>query len=172
MHTCIWVGEGLVCWLHCIKAVAFHAIHGHKRLKRDVIFTANSGHELGHLGLHDFCERRPAIEKTATWIHFGANIGAAKEHGQSLIVLSNDDDLRALVDGSALKPDRVDDKTSVPRGETKEIHLAGGKYLTVMGTLDLFHQPDDVLSNNCCDIDEIARIADVMCNDVVLKLLF
>src|SRR5215469_5775013 len=43
---------------------------------------ANSGHELGHLGLDDFMARRPGWERPiskggAPWIHFGANIGAA-----------------------------------------------------------------------------------------------
>ena len=38
-------GGGLVCWLACLKAVlAAPPV-------RDVVFTANSGHELGHLGL-------------------------------------------------------------------------------------------------------------------------
>jgi len=46
-----------------------------------MMFTANSGHELGHLGLDDFMARRPGWERPVTeggavWVHYGANIGA------------------------------------------------------------------------------------------------
>jgi hypothetical protein len=63
-----------------------------------VIFTANSGHELGHLGLDDFMVRRPGWERPiseggATWIHFGANIGAADGE---LSLQSASDDLRSF----------------------------------------------------------------------------
>lgn len=69
-------GGGLVCWLEALRALigAPPAC--------DVIFTAGSGHELGHLGLDDFMARRPGWERPiseggATWVHFGANLGAA-----------------------------------------------------------------------------------------------
>ena len=50
-------GGGLVCWLESLRAlVASSPVC-------DVIFTANSGHELGHLGLDDFMRRRPGWEQ-------------------------------------------------------------------------------------------------------------
>ena len=68
-------GGGLVCWLETLRAL----ITSPPRC--DVIFTANSGHELGHLGLDDFMARRPGWERPAAdggavWVHYGANIGA------------------------------------------------------------------------------------------------
>jgi len=45
---------------------------------RDVLFVASSGHELGHLGINAFVDRRSAIVlRSIGWIHLGANIGAA-----------------------------------------------------------------------------------------------
>ena len=86
-------GGGLVCWLESLRALL--AAPNQRSLGRDVIFTANSGHELGHLGLDDFIERRPGWEKAggATWLHYGANLGA---YGSWLSLVSNDGELRKL----------------------------------------------------------------------------
>ena len=78
-------GGGLVCWLACLKAILATAP------QRDVIFTANSGHELGHIGLDAFIHTRPGWEQKATWLHWGANIGAT---GGRLSVMSAHDHLR------------------------------------------------------------------------------
>jgi hypothetical protein len=83
---------GLVCWLESLRALIAAAPGC------DVVFIANSGHELGHLGLDDFTARRPGwecpmSEGGTTWIHFGADIGAA---GGELLVQSANDDLREL----------------------------------------------------------------------------
>ena len=114
---------------------------------RDVIFTANTGHEIDHVGLDDFVARRPGWETKATWIHYGANIGAT---GSKLMIQSNQDDLRALVverlTAAGHKPETLAPKTQVPTGETRDIHLAGGRYLTVVAppvTNPLFHLPQD-----------------------------
>ncbi len=82
-------GGGLVCWLESLRALIG------ERPGRDVIFTANSGHELGHLGLDDFAARRPGWDQPggATWVHYGANLGPV---GSWLSLVSNADDLRAL----------------------------------------------------------------------------
>jgi len=61
---------------------------------------ANSGHELGHLGLDDFMAHRPGWERPiseggATWVHFGANLGAATGE---LYLQSVSDDLRTLAE--------------------------------------------------------------------------
>jgi len=45
-------GGGLVCWLESLRALIATPP------ACNVIFTANSGHELGHLGLDDFFETR------------------------------------------------------------------------------------------------------------------
>src|SRR5216683_891542 len=67
-------GGGLVCWLEALRALLAFPPLG------DVVFTANSGHELGHLGLDEFMSRRLGWERPvagggALWVHFGANLG-------------------------------------------------------------------------------------------------
>ena len=87
-------GGGLVCWLETLRALVTAPP------ACDVIFTTNSGHELGHLGLDDFMTRRPGWERPiaeggATWVHFGANIGATDA---MLSLQSASDDLRQLTE--------------------------------------------------------------------------
>jgi hypothetical protein len=55
-------GGGIVCWLESMRS-PIAAPPG-----CDVLFTANSGHELGHLGLDDFLAHRPGWETHATWM--------------------------------------------------------------------------------------------------------
>jgi len=136
-------GGGLVCWLESLRALLAAPPTG------PVVFTANSGHELGHLGLDDFLGRRPGWERPAdtggaTWLHYGANIGAA---GGSLSLMSNDDALRDLgeeeLSAARQPPHSIAPKTMIPSGETRDIHRAGGRYLTFIGTSPWFHLPQD-----------------------------
>lgn len=136
-------GGGLVCWLESLRALIAAPPAG------PVVFTANSGHELGHLGLDDFLARRPGWERPAAdggvvWLHYGANIGAA---GGSLSLMSNDDALRELGEEQLTEagqpPQSIAPKTMVPSGETRDIHHAGGRYLTFIGSNPLFHLPQD-----------------------------
>src|ERR1041385_2407603 len=120
-------GGGIVCWFESLRAliVAPPAC--------DVVCTANSGHELGHLGLDDFIARRPGWDRPpgeggATWIHYGANLGAA---GGELSVVSPEDDLRELAQTelalAGRPPDVLAPQSLVPSGETRDIHRAGGR---------------------------------------------
>jgi len=143
-------GGGIVCWLECLRALlAAPPVC-------DVVLTANSGHELGHIGLDDFIARRPGWERGAAWLHWGANIGAA---GGSLSVMSADDDLRALASGE-VSPEAcvLAPKTQVPSGETRDIHRAGGRYLTLVGSNPLFHLPQDRWPH-AVDVPVVERIA-------------
>jgi hypothetical protein len=151
-------GGGLVCWLESVRAL-IAAPPG-----CDVVFTANSGHELGHLGLDDFIARRPGWERPiseggATWIHFGANIGAA---GGELSLLSASGDLRHLTETELARagraPDVVAPKTLVPSGETRDIHRAGGRHVTLVGSNPFFHLPQDRWPH-AVDVDAVTRIA-------------
>lgn len=147
-------GGGLVCWLETLRALAANPPAG------DVVFTANSGHELGHIGLDAFLARRPGWEKAATWIHYGANIGAAGGH---LSIQSASDDLRALAAPLAAA---MADKATIPNGETRDIHKAGGRYLTLVGSNPLFHLAQDRWPH-AVDVPAIARIAATIAAQVV-----
>ncbi len=151
-------GGGLVCWLESLRALVAAPP------ACNVILTANSGHELGHLGLDDFMARRPGWERPiseggATWVHFGANIGAAD--GQ-LSLQSASDDLRRLTQAELARagqaPDIVAPKTLVPSGETRDIHRAGGCYVTLVGSNPLFHLPQDRWPH-AVDPDVVTRVA-------------
>ncbi|HEV2099400.1 MAG TPA: hypothetical protein VGR45_10805 [Stellaceae bacterium] len=151
-------GGGLVCWLETLRALIAAAP------VCDVIFTANSGHELGHLGLDDFIARRPGWDRPvnqggSVWVHYGANIGAI---GSELSVVSNDPDLaRATADeltqaGKSLT--HIAPPDFVPSGETRDIHRAGGRYATLVGTNPWFHLPDDRWPHTV-DVTAVASIA-------------
>ncbi len=148
-------GGGLVCWLEALRALRANPPG------RDVVLTANSGHELGHTGLDAFLAGRPGWDKPgrASWIHYGANIGAA---GGQLFIQSNADDLRALfaaeLGRAGRAADRLAEKTVVPNGETRDIHKAGGHYLTLVGSNRLFHLPQDRFPDSV-DVQRIAQIA-------------
>jgi hypothetical protein len=150
-------GGGLVCWLESLRALLATPP------ARPVTFTANSGHELGHLGLDDFVARRagwdrPARDGGASWVHYGANLGAA---GGTLSLVSPDDDLRDLAAAELERggqPLTVAPKTLVPSGETRDIHRAGGRYLTLVGSNKLFHLPQDRWPE-AVDLAAVTRIA-------------
>src|SRR6266542_2747973 len=136
-------GGGIVCWLEALRALLA------ARPAHDVVFTANSGHELGHLGLDDFLASRPgwdrpAADGGAVWVHYGANLGAV---GGQLSLVSPADDLRDLAIAELAQagqpPDTVAPKHLVPSGETRDIHRAGGRYLTLVGSNPFFHLPQD-----------------------------
>ena len=148
-------GGGIVCWLETLRALLEWPP------VCDVVLTANTGHELGHIGLDDFQERRPGWDRPngATWVHYGANIGAV---GGRLSIMSAADDLRVMMaEALRLSGQPADDlapPTLVPSGETRDIHRAGGRYLTLVGSNPLFHLPQDRWPD-AVDIPTIVRLA-------------
>jgi hypothetical protein len=150
-------GGGIVCWLETLRALLA------ERPSRRVVFTANSGHELGHLGLDDFIARRPGWDRPvaeggALWMHYGANIGAS---GGALSLVSPDPELRRLAAaelGNLEQPHALEPPELVPSGETRDIHRAGGRYLTFVGTNDRFHLPQDRWPDSV-DLAAVVRIA-------------
>ncbi len=146
-------GGGLVCWLECLRSLLSAPPVA------DVVLTANSGHELGHLGLDDFLARRPGWEHDALWLHWGANLGAS---GGRLSVMSSSEELRTLaaseLERVGHRPDVLAPVTQVPSGETRDIHRAGGRYVTLVGTNPWFHLPQDRLPHSV-DTLAVTRIA-------------
>jgi hypothetical protein len=133
-------GGGLVCWLAIMRA-----IRGAKPV-RDVLFVASSGHELGHLGLDAFIERRPGLVQAAkAWIHLGANIGAAQGPGNNL--QASDDAMELMMaeamTGAGLRIDRRLPRGATPRGEAENVYRGGGRFVSIIGTNDRFHNMSD-----------------------------
>jgi hypothetical protein len=171
-------GGGIACWLELMRDLR------EAKLARDIIFVASSGHELGHLGINAFVDARPTLlSRSAGWMHFGANIGAL--HGASApstptsgtampasaslpqargtTIQSSDDAMQRMLEqamgvqnlavGVRMPHDRV------PGGEAEVIHRGGGRYLSVIGSNLLFHNPAD-RGSAVSDAHVVARFAD------------
>ncbi len=160
-------GGGLVCWLESLRASIS------QRPCRDVVFTANTGHELGHLGLDAFVARRPGWDRPggATWVHYGANLGA---YGSWLSLVSNDGKLRRLGLPALARAEQPPDDICWPRSAAArwrdaDIHKqAGRRYLTLtlVGSNRLFHLPQDRWPD-AVDVPAVARIAAAAANMVL-----
>ena len=157
-------GGGLACWLEAIRAVAA------ARAPRTTIFVASSGHELGHLGLEAFLANRPALATDAlTFVHLGANIGAADGRPR---LQASDGPIEALA-GAALRragasvSERVP-RGTVPSGEARTIHRSGGRYVSLLGTGPYFHSQADRWPATV-DAPAVGRFSQAMA-DVVVTL--
>ena len=149
-------GGGIACWLELMREV------GATKPARDVLFVASSGHELGHLGINAFIDRRPSIvSRTVGWMHFGANIGAAQDPGNTL--QASDDGFEAMqaeaMQSAELRIDRRVARGTVPGGEAEAVHRGGGRYVSVIGRNALFHNPAD-RGPDAVDVSAVARFVD------------
>ena len=149
-------GGGIAGWLELMRGLAG------VRTARDVLFVASSGHELGHLGVNAFIDRRPGIvPQSAGWIHFGANVGAAQDPGNT--IQSSDDAFESrMADAmiaAGLRVDRRVPRGTVPNGEAEAVHRGGGRYMSVIGRNALFHNPAD-RGPDAVDAPVVARFAD------------
>ena len=79
--------------------------------------------------------------------------------------MSPPDDLRELAQTELAlcgrPPDRIAPKSLIPSGETRDIHRAGGRYLTLVGNNPFFHLPQDRWPHSV-DTGAVARIAAAM----------
>jgi len=138
-------GGGIACWLELMRILR------EAKPARDVLFVASSGHELGHLGINAYVDRRPGIvTKSIGWIHLGANIGAASSatpQTQGNRVQASDDEMERMltqaVASTAVKIDVRVPRGRVPGGEAEVVHRGGGRYVSVIGSSPLFHNPAD-----------------------------
>ena len=149
-------GGGIVCWLELMRTLKA------AQPPRDILFVASSGHELGHLGIDAFVDARPGIVgRSVGWIHFGANIGAVTEPGNS--VQASDDEMEATLTremaAAALSVDRRVPRGTIPGGEAEVVHRGDGRYVSVIGRNALFHNPED-RGATTVDAGAVARFVD------------
>jgi len=153
-------GGGLVLFLEIMRAVheAYPA--------RTVIFTANSGHELGHLGLDCFIEDAPhLVKEAACWVHLGANFAAAIDP-QVRLQATNDELLARARTAMRAQDVAADVETPVgqrPRGEARNIFDGGGRYVSLLGGNGLFHHQDDRWPA-AVDVRKTEKLAAAFCN--------
>lgn len=138
--------------------------------QRDVIFTANSGHELSHLGLDQMLHENPSLAHNAyIWIHLGANFAATNAEirlqysNQSIKNLT-----RRHLEREGLVPDIETPIENRPLGEARNIFDAKGNFLSLLGSNPLFHHPDDRWPD-AVDITTTARWADAF-SRIILDL--
>lgn len=148
-------GGGIVCWLELMRAIRA------MKPAREVLFVASSGHELGQLGIEIYAERHAGlIQHSRAWIHFGANVGAAQDPGNT--IQASDDEMEALeaehLTSAGLKIDRRVPRGTVPGGEAGVVHRGGGRYMSIIGRSALFHNPVD-RGPEAVDPSMIARFA-------------
>lgn len=132
-------GGGLAGWLESIRALAA------ADAARSAMFVASSGHELGHLGLESFIARRPGLVKgAAAWVHLGANIGAAG--GRARLQASDDGIEQSAVAAMSRAGTGVQQRVprgTAPAGEARNIHVGGGRYISLLGSSPFFHSQAD-----------------------------
>ena len=145
---------GIVAWLACIR----HFENNPPR--RDILFTANTGHELGHTGLEHYLRENKGLGASAhAWIHLGANLGAIDSI--SRFQFSNEyletlgTNHFAAVD---IHPGSSTPIGTRPGGEACNIYDEGGQYLSLLGSNRWFHHPDDRWPHSI-DLDRPTRIA-------------
>jgi len=133
--------------------------------QRDVIFTANSGHELSHLGLDQMLHENPSLARDAyIWIHLGANFAAT---GSQIRLQYSSQDINNLtrrhLGRANLVPGVETPLENRPLGEARNIYDSGGNFLSLLGNNPLFHHPDDRWSD-AVDVATTARWADAFSN--------
>jgi hypothetical protein len=162
-------GGGIACWLEIMRALR------DARPARDIIFVASSGHELGHLGIDSFIDRRSRgsdgiVSRAHAFMHLGANIGAA--HGPGNRLQASDDAMEALMadamQRAGLRVDIRAPRGVAPKGEAENVHRGGGRYVSIIGANDLFHNPLD-RGDDAVDLAALEKFTGAFV-DVAIKL--
>lgn len=130
-------GGGIAVWLALLRHFAAN------RPRRDVLFVATSGHELGHLGLAHFLAAG-GVRNPRAWIHLGANFAAVASR---LRLQASDAELAGIARNALGEADVPIAATTPPggrpAGEARNIHDMGHRYVSLLGSNAWFHHPDD-----------------------------
>lgn len=133
-------GGGIACMLEMMRSIQLAGP------ERNVMFTANTGHELSHLGLDHYLEPRGDLIRAAhMWIHLGANFAARASLGVRLQYSDEEAKsfLAAGLEKRGLKSASETDIGTRPFGEARNIHDGRGRYISLLGGNALFHHPAD-----------------------------
>lgn len=152
-------GGGIAVWLAAARHFAQHSP------ERPVILTANTGHELGHVGLERFLAQHPGLpERAHAWVHLGANFAAAE--GELRYQASDEALLTLGLDALSrvgLVPADVTPIGMRPFGEARNVFDHGGRYVSLLGSNRLFHHPDDRWPH-AVSVDQTLRATRAMLN--------
>ena len=146
-------GSGIACWLEVMRGLVASGS------TRRVFFSANSGHELSFSGMVSVLESYPNLITDATWLHFGANIGATT--GTRGNVAASTEALQRI---AAAELDSISRPTHYVigksnGGEMASVHRRGGRqYLALTNDNAYFHMREDRFSNNI-DVDLVTEYA-------------
>ncbi|MDO9475397.1 MAG: hypothetical protein Q7L07_01705, partial [Pseudohongiella sp.] len=157
-------GGGIAAFLEIAHALSLNKPRG------TVLFTANSGHELGHLGLNHFMRNNPALANdAAVWIDLGANFAAK---GSVIRLQFSDYELEELVElilgSQRLVPGLKTPIGNRPSGAVQKVFDAGGHFVSLLGSNPLLHHPNDVWPE-AVDIEKTTRWAEAL-TGLVLEL--
>ena len=132
-------GGGITVWLNAMRHLSKNTPN------RTVIFIANTGHELGHLGFNHFLKKNSSlVEHAYCWVHLGANFAASR--GSLLWQASSQnyiDKGQKKLSGLGLEDLEFWPISSRPLGEARNVHDGGGQYISLLGSNPLFHHPND-----------------------------
>ncbi|URQ67873.1 hypothetical protein M9C81_06365 [SAR86 cluster bacterium] len=155
-------GGGITIWLNAMRYLS------KIQPNRSVIFTANTGHELSHLGLDHFLKKNPSLVKNAfNWVHLGANFAAKGGH-----VLWQASTKEYIEKGLGQLEDLNFDEisswpiSSRPLGEARNIYDGGGQFISLLGSNPLFHHPKDIWPDSI-DIEKLIKLNSFMMNMII-----
>ena len=149
-------GGGITIWLNAMRYLSKIQPY------RSVIFTANTGHELSHLGLDHFLKKNPFA-----WVHLGANFAAKAGH-----VLWQASTKEYIEKGLGQLEDLHFDEisswpvSSRPLGEARNIYDGGGQFISLLGSNPLFHHPKDIWPDSI-DIEKLIKLNSFMMNMII-----
>ncbi|NKC01418.1 MAG: hypothetical protein GKR90_23375 [Pseudomonadales bacterium] len=161
--SCWWTSTaervgGLVIWLALARKFAA------KQPDRGIIFSANSGHELSHLGMDYFLNtlQTDGVDIDG-WLHLGANFASGQPpHLQA----SSHEDFDRLTGAMAQQNILRFTQTPIgnrPVGEARNIHGTGARYFSIVGGNPYFHHPDDRYPD-CVDLTATSQISRAILN--------
>jgi hypothetical protein len=149
-------GGGIVGWLEIMRHFAT------EKPDRDIIFTANTGHELGHTGFDHFTAERPGLIQSAhAWLHLGANFAA---RDGAVRLQYSDESIRTLAreQARAAGISTYDEVFAQrPGGEARAVYDEGGRYFSIVGGNALFHHPADTYPA-AVDMDKAERCCQML----------